>query len=257
MKDYAMVVIGAMPLRKEPSEKSEMTTQLLFNDMVQFFDSTGNWVKVHCLFDEYEGWMDAKTLKFIDKSDISTINSPVLNTIFAWVKNNQGEKILIPGGSFLYNYNDTTGDFFVGNETYHLEEKFIPSVLSREQTVILAKQYLNCPYLWGGKTAFGIDCSGLVQVVYKMLGIFLLRDAAQQVNHGTVINFVEEALPGDLFFFDNDEGNIVHVGIYAGNGKIIHASGKVRIDSIDNQGIFREDIKKYTHKLRVIKRILE
>ncbi len=120
-----------------------------------------------------------------------------------------------------------------------------------------AISYLNAPYLWGGKSPFGIDCSGFVQMVYKLSGIFLKRDAAQQAQQGELVNFIHETQLGDLAFFENDEGNFVHVGIILDNEHIIHASGKVRIDKIDHNGIYNEQSRRYTHKLRLIKRIIE
>ncbi len=142
-----------------------------------------------------------------------------------------------------------------------LQAMSISSKQTAEKSIIssiieFSKSYLNAPYLWGGKSPFGIDCSGFVQVVFKMNGIHLSRDASQQANAGENVSLLDEARPGDLLFFDNDEGDIIHVGILMEDKKIIHASGKVRIDVIDHQGIYNNDIKKYTHKLRLIKRIL-
>ena len=132
------------------------------------------------------------------------------------------------------------------------------SSIEHTETAIeeLATKYLNAPYLWGGRSIWGIDCSGFTQLVFKMLGIKIRRDAYQQADQGITLGFIEEAEPGDLAFFDNEDGKIIHVGILLGQGKIIHASGKVRIDRIDHQGIFNEETGKYSHKLRIIKRIL-
>jgi cell wall-associated NlpC family hydrolase len=110
--------------------------------------------------------------------------------------------------------------------------------------------------MWGGKSLFGIDCSGLVQVVYKTIGLFLPRNASDQIKHGQVVSFVEEAKTGDLAFFDDEEGRIVHVGICLGQGRVLHASGSVRIDALDHQGIYNRENRKYTHHLRVIKRVI-
>ena len=120
----------------------------------------------------------------------------------------------------------------------------------------IASLYLNAPYLWGGKTPFGIDCSGFTQLVYKLCGYSLLRDARDQATQGEVLSFIEESEPGDLAFFDNEEGSIVHVGIIMNDYNIIHAHGKVRIDTLDHSGIYNNDLNKHTHSLRYIKKII-
>ena len=119
-----------------------------------------------------------------------------------------------------------------------------------------AKEFLNAPYLWGGKSFFGVDCSGFTQLVYKVNNVKLPRDAYQQAEVGEALSFVEESQPGDLAFFENAEGRIIHVGIMLDDQKIIHASGKVRIDTLDSTGIFNQEMNKHTHKLRFVKSIL-
>lgn len=258
MEKYAFVTIACLPLRSEPCEKAEIATQLLFADIVHLIETDGNWSRVHCLFDDYIGWIDNKTLQYFENLEfINNCNFSVLDNLFSWAYDYNEEKVLLPAGATIYNYNPNDLTFNLNNLQYKLTQPITKYEANSNNILHLAKQFLNCPYLWGGKTAFGIDCSGLVQVVFKIVGIHLLRDAAQQVNHGTTISFLEEAKPADLIFFDNEQGKIVHVGIYMGNNQIIHASGKVRIDEIDNYGIYRKDKKKYTHKLRVIKRIID
>lgn len=246
-----------MPLRTEPSEKAEMATQLLFGDVVYVLERWGNWARVHNLFDDYVGWIDAKTLYYFD--DLSQINlteTHVVDSLLSWAVDTEGRKILLPAGATLNNYSENNFTFGFKEKRFTLLQPVSKVLPTTENILSLANQFYYCPYLWGGKTALGIDCSGLVQVVFKIVGIHLLRDAVQQVHHGNVVNFIEEAKPADLLFFDNDQGYVTHVGIYMGNGKIIHASGRVRIDDVDNHGIYRTEIQKYSHKLRIIKRIL-
>lgn len=258
MLKYAIITIACLPLRFEPSEKSEMETQVLFGELVEIIESSGNWTKVRILADQYEGWVDNKNFIYIDEKNIQPyLNAKtVLTSILGGAVNSNHEKIILPGGAILPNYDPLNNTFVINEKIFRLLEPNSTYYPEAENIVNLAKQYLNCPYLWGGKTALGIDCSGLTQVVYKMVGIQLPRNASQQAEIGKLVSFIEEAKPGDLMFFDNPEGKITHVGIYLGNHKIIHASGKVLIDSVDNHGIYREKLKKYTHTLRLIKRIL-
>ena len=127
----------------------------------------------------------------------------------------------------------------------------------RKVMIDQALKYFNAPYLWGGRSPLGIDCSGLTQIIYKMAGYAIPRDAGQQVHCGKALSFIEETKPGDLAFFDNDEGRIIHVGIIWEKNKIIHASGKVRIDNVDQFGIYNLETKRYTHQMRVMKRIIK
>ncbi|MCX7863154.1 MAG: C40 family peptidase [Bacteroidales bacterium] len=257
MSQYALVNIACLPLRSEPSEKAEMATQVLFGDVVYVIEEFGNWVRVHCPFDDYIGWIDSKTLYYIDNYTESKNNTYYsTDSLFSWAINADGQRILIPAGATLLNYSEANNTFNMFGTTYQLTQPLNLYKATANNVIHLATQFLNCPYLWGGKTAFGIDCSGLVQIVYKIIKVPLLRDAKHQVYQGITINFIEEALPADLLFFHNEHGQIIHVGIYLGNNKIIHASGKVRIDDVDNYGIYRKDCNKYTHTLATIKRIL-
>jgi len=158
-------------------------------------------------------------------------------------------------GSTLPFYSNKSLSF--GGNKYSFEGNTVLASAKRPENITLQAQlYLNSPYLWGGKSPFGIDCSGLTQIVYKMCGYQLRRDANQQAEQGETISFLEECKPGDLAFFDNEDGKIIHVGIITHGNNIIHASGKVRLDKLDHQGIFNGETKKYSHNLRLLKRIV-
>ena len=229
----AITNVSVAPVRAENSDKAEMVTQLLFGESVEILETVGNWAKIKIDYDGYEGWVDPKQI------------SPVSEEEFA----ERQVKILSDNFSF-YTIKDQKMLLSAGSECENLDQQNTQKSISE-----IAVDFLNVPYLWGGRSFFGIDCSGFTQLVYKIKDIKLPRDAYQQAECGFVLDFIEEAEPGDLAFFENEEGRIIHVGIMLENQKIIHAHGKVRIDQLDSVGIFNKDQNKHTHRLRFIKRI--
>jgi cell wall-associated NlpC family hydrolase len=183
--------------------------------------------------------------------------SAVATRLFTAKANTNDYPIRLCPGSTLYNFNADNGTFGLLSETFKTFNIPIELSTSTEDNLInLAESYVNSPYLWGGRSPYGIDCSGLTQVIFKMIGISLPRDASQQVGMGNTVDFINLTRVGDLAFFDDEEGNIIHVGIVLPDNKIIHSSGYVKIDLLDQQGIYNAKHKRYSHKLRVIKRIL-
>lgn len=257
---YGICNLSIVPCRREPSEKSEMVTQLLFGDHFKVLQTEGAWCQIHIAFDNYECWIDKKqylpipqhTFDILESTE-STLSNELLQII---TDNKTGILFPISLASTLPHFDN--GECVVDNANYTFEGTTVSGYLPDTKNGILetAMMYLNAPYLWGGKTPFGIDCSGFTQMVYKLNGVKIPRDAYQQAEYGETLSFVEEAVQGDLAFFDNDEGHIVHVGIVMENNKIIHASGKVRIDGFDHQGIFNKDKNDYSHRLRLLKRIV-
>ncbi len=240
-------------LRKSPSEQSEMINQLLFGDLFIVEQVTGNWCFINTIDDANTAWANISQLHFLNDGEFESINeSPRFYSMsFSNISFLNDTKLVYTFGSRLPNFDN--GVFSLEGLSYkHEGEVTEPS--SGNRILEIAKLYLGSPYLWGGRSIFGIDSSGFVQMVFKLDGILLPRDASQQLNTGNTINFIEEAKAGDLAFFENEEGSIVHVGILMGNDKIIHASGEIKIDSIDHNGIFNKKLDKYTHKLRIVKR---
>lgn len=259
MDNYHVCRLAVAPIRKEPSDRSEIVSQLLFGDRVEVLEKTEKWCLIKTRHDSYEGWMDYKQLQkiadvlYADEQGYQYLTSTQLdNTLIA----SNGTKYYLSPGSTLPYYEN--GFCFIGDQKFEVTSKpFIPSKagfkLNVEQT---AKFFENTSYLWGGRTFFGIDCSGFVQTVYKLNGIQIRRDASQQAEQGEIVDFLASAELGDLAFFDNEDGKITHVGLMLGNDKIIHSAGMVRIDPIDDQGIYNAELGRYTHKLRIIKRFV-
>ncbi len=237
--DKGICVVTVAPVRAESSDRAEIVTEILFGESADILEVNKNWTRIKMHYDGYEGWMDTKQLKPVTEEDLARRKVTVITEDFSSVLMRDGKMLLSMGSEVEF-----------------------PAVASRrshdvrESISLTAKEFLNVPYLWGGKSYFAVDCSGFTQLVYKIHGVKLPRDTSQQVEVGESLTFVEESRPGDLAFFENAEGKIIHVGIMLDNQRIIHASGKVRIDTLDSTGIFNKEMNKHTHKLRVIKNIL-
>ena len=240
--------LSIVPVRIVDSVKSEMINQLIYGDIIEILEEKEKWVKIKSVFDDYTGWIDIKQYFKIDDNIRLDLNKPVYSVnLVEFIENDNNELVTIPIGSDISN---------ISLMNHKFDGKTISGKNNRNSIVNTALLFLNSPYLWGGKTPFGIDCSGFTQMVYKINGYKLSRDAKDQANQGKTLSFIEESEAGDLAFFNNDEGDIIHVGIILQNNHIIHASGKVRIDRIDHIGIYNNDLNKHTHSLRYIKKII-
>lgn len=252
---FGICNLAIAPMRAEPSDRSEIVSQVLFGEHFEVLEQTGQWSKVKLAYDDYEGWMDTKQFQPISAGNYAqlTADPAILNAdLIEYVTASNNMLMPIPLGASLSFLNH--GDINSGN--FDFEGMKTNGVKPKSNIINTAFLYMNAPYLWGGKTPFGIDCSGFTQMVYKLNGYKLLRDASQQATQGEALSFIEESEPGDLAFFDNEEGRITHVGIIMENNYIIHASGKVRIDRLDHLGIYNAETNRHTHKLRVIKKYI-
>ncbi|MEC5157669.1 C40 family peptidase [Chryseobacterium sp. MP_3.2] len=233
--DIGICTVSVAALRLEQSHQSEMTSQILFGEAVDILERERKFTKVNMHFDGYEGWVDSSQIKLISEEQFEQRKVQIVTNNFE-VQKQEGKNILLSTGS-------------------EIDAENLPYFLNVDQIDIHAKEFLNVPYLWSGRSFFGVDCSGFIQLLYKIHGINLPREAPQQAEKGEVLSFVEECKAGDLAFFENEEGAITHVGMMISTHQIIHASGKVRIDFLDSSGIFNSELKKHTHKLRFIRSI--
>lgn len=258
MENFGVISLAVIPVRSDPSERAEMVTQLLFGDLVEITERSGEWVLLRSLYDDYSGWVSAGQVHRLTKmefDEMKEIPFRVNRRNFGDFVMRSRDKTWLPAGCSLYLRN---GVRVCGlGEGYLFQGEAHPfAFTSTEALLHTAREYMGSPYLWGGKTYLGLDCSGLTQVVYKQHGIKLMRDAAQQAMQGEQVSFISESEAGDLAFFDHDDGKISHVGILINPHRILHCSGLVRIDPVDHQGIFNPETRQYTHSLRLIKRVV-
>jgi cell wall-associated NlpC family hydrolase len=260
--NYGVINQSLAALRREPFEKSEMVSQLLFGETFAIHEQHKGWLRVTVTHDTYEGWLDSKLCLLVNADEYLWTQAAGAHKCatqnFMAQRDGSEHPIHLCAGSSIYHSASTSTVFSLPQVKYNaLSSPFDGNGHSIMETIQRrALYYINSPYLWGGRSPFGIDCSGLVQVVFKSIGYYLPRDASQQVVLGEIIDFVNMTQTGDLAFFDNEEGAITHVGIVLPEGRIIHSSGYVRIDKLDQQGIYCSETRLYTHRLRIIKRIL-
>ncbi|MBD3889359.1 C40 family peptidase [Olleya marilimosa] len=247
---FGICNLSILPLRLEPSDTSELVSQVLYGDIFKVLEQRKQWSKIRLAYDKYEGWIDNKQYLEITEDSYKNLNLETLKLSSDLVEFVQDENQLLN----TIVLGSTLNGLDLLNHTF--EGVYVEKQYPKSEIISTAFKYLNSPYLWGGKTPFGIDCSGFTQMVYKLNGYKLLRDASQQASQGEALSFIEESEPGDLAFFDNNEGVITHVGIIMKDNYIIHAHGKVRIDRLDHSGIYNSDKRMHTHKLRVIKKII-
>lgn len=256
---YHICPLSIIPIRSSASDSSEMVSQLLFGELVETIETKGRlWSRVRCQWDNLVGWVSTNQLQAITHSEFLTFNEHFAYNL-ELTQAIMGADFFLPItlGAQLPNFDGIRFQLADSIYTFSGQAVFPQDVTPTADFILrIARRYLHAPALAGGRTPFGIDSSGLVQMVSKIAGIHLPREAAQQVFIGESVDFMEQSQPGDLAFFEDRLGRIAHVGILMPNNQIIHAYGKVRIDNIDHFGIYNITEGRYTHKLRVVKRVL-
>ena len=251
MLKFAYCSVSVSPVRAEDRDASEIVTQLLFGEIVTVEEMRAPWSKVSTFTDNYPGYVDVKHLRFLTEKEVKHWMDGIgfQTALLQKIDTPWGQQLTYRGSCISA---DQNGNFHIGNDTFQISDRMEDTHFHSPSEA--AQHYLNTPYLWGGKSPFGIDCSGLTQQIFRFFDINLPRDASQQAECGTVVDF-QDLKENDLAFFINQQNKVIHVGIVCHDGSIIHASGCVRRDSLTHEGIVHSENQSITHKLSEIRRI--
>jgi gamma-D-glutamyl-L-lysine dipeptidyl-peptidase len=257
--EFGICRLSVVSVRKDPSDQSEQVTQLLFGDHYEVLEKNKDkkWLRIRINFDQYTGWISERQHQAISPEYYEHINVAefkITTDVTSTMLYNKSPHMVLMGSIIPISSTELfkmEEQFAFNGEAKNLGQKREFDFLKN-----LAQKYINAPYQWGGKNPFGIDCSGFTQMVFKITGYRLLRDAAQQASQGKSVKNLDDWRPGDLAFFQNHEGKITHTGVVIGRDRIIHASGKVRIDHLNEEGILNLETKIYTHQFSHLRRIL-
>ena len=257
-----IALYSVIPVRAEAREGAEQNTQILFGETFDILETIPRWSRVRLDSDGQEGWVDAKMVASMTEDEYAAYSKAyqqaamVAMPMTYAVSENNGQTIPLTAGTRLTNY--ANGRFEVLGVGFRIDPSMVSTQameLNQQHLQQAVRFFLNVPYLWGGKNALGMDCSGFTQVVMSLFGKHLLRNASEQVTQGQPVASLEQAQTGDLAFFDHEDGKISHVGIILSPDTIIHCSGRVKVEKLDEKGIYSAEQGTYTHHLATIRRV--
>ena len=258
----AIALHSVIPVRAEAREGAEQNTQMLFGELAEVVEEQPRWRRIRLESDGQEGWVDAKMITPMTdkeyaayKKALKTAATVAFPMAYAMSENN-GQTIPLTAGTRLTKYKD--GRFEVLGVGFRIDPSMVitaPMEMNQENLLKAVRFFINIPYLWGGKNALGMDCSGFTQTVMSLFGKALLRNASEQVTQGKSVKELARAKAGDLVFFDHEDGKISHVGIVIDPERVIHCSGRVKVEKLDSQGIFNAETGEYSHHLVAIRRV--